>query len=384
MRMLELRIARRFLWRSKAQSLLIILGIAVGIAVQVFVGSLITSLQDSLVKSTVGRSSHVTIEPADGQGAFAFGPAEADGVRSIPGVTAVAPVQVFSAVAALGESGAPVVVKGGTSANLDSIYELTRGLVAGTATLQGNRILVGTGFVEEHGLTVGDTLDLVLADGSTLRAQIEGVFDLGSQAANAQFAFAGLEAASRVLGRSPNQVGAVEVQIEDVFSSPVVASQVAEIFPNLSVTNWQELNAELLSALQSQSASSVMIQVFVIIAVMLGIASTLAISAVQKTRQIGILKALGMRDRRTGLVFLYQAGFLGVIGTALGIAISLLLIWVFSTVAASGDSGLFPIDPRPGFVLLSAGIGIAIALVSAIIPYRKTARLDPIQVIQSA
>lgn len=174
------------------------------------------------------------------------------------------------------------------------------------------------------------------------------------------------------------------MQIEDVFSSPQIAAQVAAAFPALAVSDWQQLNSELLSALQSQGASSVMIQVFVIIAVMLGIASTLAISAVQKTRQVGILKALGMRDGRTGLVFLYQAGFLGVIGTALGIAISLLLIWVFSTVASSGDSGLFPINPRPGFVLLSAGIGIAIALVSAIIPYRKTARLDPIQVIQGA
>jgi len=121
------------------------------------------------------------------------------------------------------------------------------------------------------------------------------------------------------------------------------------------------VNSDLLTALQSQSTSSYMIQVFVIIAVMLGIASTLAISAVQKTRQIGILKALGMSDSKTGLVFLYQAGILGVIGTALGIAVSLALIAVFSSVAKSGDSGLFPIEPRLGFVLLSAGIGIAIA-----------------------
>jgi lipoprotein-releasing system permease protein len=63
--MLELRIARRFLWRSKGQSVLIILGIAIGIAVQVFVGSLITSLQDSLVEQTVGSSSHVTIQPRE-------------------------------------------------------------------------------------------------------------------------------------------------------------------------------------------------------------------------------------------------------------------------------------------------------------------------------
>ncbi len=65
--MLELKIARRFIWRSRGQSILIILGIAVGIAVQIFVGSLITSLQKSLLDSTVGSSAHVTLEPAAGR-----------------------------------------------------------------------------------------------------------------------------------------------------------------------------------------------------------------------------------------------------------------------------------------------------------------------------
>ena len=59
-----------------------------------------------------------------------------------------------------------------------------------------------------------------------------------------------------------------------------------------------------------------MIQVFVLVAVALGIASTLAISAVQKTRQIGILKAMGMKDRQSGRIFLWQALILGVVGVA--------------------------------------------------------------------
>jgi len=224
---------------------------------------------------------------------------------------------------------------------------------------------------------------LVLADGTGVEALLEGVFDLGAQAANEQFVFSGSELAGAALNRPADQVSAVELQIDDVFASPQVAADLATAFPGLTISEWQTKNADLLTALQSQSTSSYMIQVFVIIAVMLGIASTLAISAVQKTRQIGILKALGMSDTRTGLVFLYQAGILGVIGTALGIAASLGLIAVFSLVAKSGGSGLFPIEPKLGFILVSAGIGIALALISAVIPYRRTARLDPIQVIQS-
>jgi lipoprotein-releasing system permease protein len=124
-----------------------------------------------------------------------------------------------------------------------------------------------------------------------------------------------------------------------------------------------------------------MIQFFVIIAVTLGIASTLAISAVQKTRQIGILKALGMSNGRTGRVFLFQAGTLGVLGTALGIGAGVGLITLF-TAATAGSSSSFPITAQPAFLALSAVIGVGIALLSAIIPYRRTSRLDPIEVIQ--
>jgi lipoprotein-releasing system permease protein len=380
---LELKIAWRFLWRSKAQSILIIFGIGVGIAVQVFVGSLITSLQQSLLDSTVGSSSHVTIEPPADEAAFSFTAADVEELRTDPRITAVAPVQVLSALVPVGGSSAPVVVKGGAYEDVDSIYKLSEKMVAGEVTLDGDQVVIGKDFAEQYGFAPGDPLELVLADGSSVQARVEGIFDLGAQAVNQQSVFAGLDAASAALGRPPDEVSAVEMQIDDVFSSPEVAADVALEYPQLQVTEWQAKNSELLTALQSQSTSSYMIQVFVIIAVMLGIASTLAISAVQKTRQIGILKALGMADGRTGLVFLWQAGILGAIGTALGIGISLGLIAVFDTIARRQDTGLFPIEPQAGFVLLSAGIGIAIALISAIIPYRKTARLDPIEVIQS-
>jgi len=381
--MLELKIARRFLWRSKVQSILIVLGIAVGIAVQVFVGSLITSLQDSLVESTVGSSSHVTIEPAEGETALVFSEQDLRNLRSDPRVTAVAPLQVLSALLTAGESSAPVTVKGGLAADVDAVYKLSGRLLGGSMSLEADRILVGKEFAEQYSLAPGIEVALVLADGSSMPALVEGVFDLGSQAANTQLVFAGLEANSAALGRSPDRVSTVELQIADVFTSPDVAAAVAAKYPALVVTDWQTTNSELLTALQSQSTSSYMIQVFVIISVMLGIASTLAISAVQKTRQIGILKALGMSDSRTGLVFLYQAGMLGIVGTGLGIGISLGLIGVFTSIARGRDTGLFPIEPRLGFVLLSAAIGIAVALISSIIPYRKTARLDPIEVIQN-
>jgi lipoprotein-releasing system permease protein len=155
------------------------------------------------------------------------------------------------------------------------------------------------------------------------------------------------------------------------------------MLPATKVSDWQADNKDLLTALQSQSASSYMIQVFVLVAVALGIASTLAISAVQKTRQIGILKALGMADSRTSSIFVWQSAILGVAGALVGIGLAFLLVGGFAA-GTAGKAGSFPIYLQPGFVAFSAGIAILVALLSSIIPSRRTGRLDPIEVIQNA
>jgi len=99
---------------------------------------------------------------------------------------------------------------------------------------------------------------------------------------------------------------------------------------------------------------------------------------VQKTRQIGILKAIGMSDAAAGRIFLAQAALLGASGTLGGIALGYGLIWGFSFAPVP-----FSIRPEPTFIAISAAIGVSVALLSSIIPARSTSRLDPIEVIQS-
>jgi len=198
---------------------------------------------------------------------------------------------------------------------------------------------------------------------------------------NAGTAFAGPELAASVSDREPDEFDLIEIQVADVFSSTSVSATFSDL-DGVTAVDWQEQNRELLTGLQSQSISSIMIQVFVVVAVGLGIASTLAIAAVQKTRQIGILKALGLSDRRSGTVFLWQAALLGVAGTLGGLGDGWGLIAGFD-LAAAGSDALFPVSVDPAFAALSAAIGIGIALLSALVPYRSTSRLDPIEVIQN-
>jgi lipoprotein-releasing system permease protein len=377
---LSLRIAARFLRRSPVQSGLIAAGIAVGIGVQVFLGSLIISLQKNLVDETVGSSPQVTIAAATEGGAVAFTP-ELRGVLADDGrITAVTPVRGFSAIYRNDTESAPLQVTGGDLATLDSIYDISGRTVEGTATLAGDDLLVGTDLAAENGLAPGDVVALVLPDGSAAERTVAAVFDFGTAAANQTVAFVPADFAAGVLGLGPEEFTAIQLQVDDVFESTTVADDLRSdpALAGTTVTEWQSENEDLLSALQSQSSSSYTIQLFVLIAVALGIASTLAISAVQKTRQIGILKAMGMRDAKAGRIFLWQAALLGVVGAAVGVGAGLALIVLFSRFAAT-----FTIDPQWSFVAISFVVGIAVALLSSVIPSRRTSKLDPIEVIQS-
>ena len=381
--MLSLRIAVRFLRKSPAQSILIAAGIAVGIGVQVFLGSLITSLQTSLVDQTIGNSPQVIVQATKDGAALDYTAALQEAMKGEPQITTVVPTRSFSAIFKRGAESAPLQLIGGRLAQLDTIYDISGRLTSGTAQLGAQQVMVGKDFADTYGLKAGDTASFVLPDGKPAELAVSGVFDFGSAAANSSTAFVDGDYAAGVLGLGADQYTAVDAQVGDVFESKTIAESLRSqpALSGLKVTEWQSENADLLSALQSQSSSSYMIQFFVLVAVALGIASTLAISAVQKTRQIGILKAMGMKDRQSGRIFLWQAVILGVSGAAVGVAAGLALIALFTFLGRNSTS-LFPITPQVGFVVISFVVGVLVAVASSLIPSRRTSKLDPIEVIQ--
>jgi len=378
--MLSLRIAARFLRTSPVQSALIAAGIAFGIGVQVFLGSLIISLQASLVDETIGSSPQVTVTSATEGRPVVYTDEVRAALEGEPGVTTVVPTRSYSVIATQGEESVPLQVTGGELDALDTIYDLSGRTIEGEASLAAGEVMVGRDVAAEYGLAPGDDVTLVLPDGATDTATVSAVVDFGAAAANRTLAFVGAATAAAVLGQAADEYTAVQLQVDDVFASVGIADALAAkpALDGLSVTEWQADNEDLLSALQAQSSSSYTIQFFVLVAVALGIGSTLAISAVQKTRQIGILKAMGMKDRGTGRIFFWQAAVLGTAGAAAGVVLGVVLIVVFGQVSTTID-----LSPQWGFTAISFVVGVAVAMLSSVIPSRRTTRLDPIEVIQS-
>ena len=377
--MLSLRIATRFLRTSPGQSILIVAGIAVGIAVQIFVGTLITSLQASLLDTTIGNASHVTLQNVDDKKAIVYTPAIQRVLASDPRVKLIVPDRVLSVIFSKGTDSAPINVVGAEPSDINAIYKMRQHLVAGRLVNAADEVILGKSFAKKYQLTTGDPVLVVLPGGEQQKLKLVGIFDVGASAVNDRLGFTASAFPRRALGMSASEYSDIQTQLVDPFQSAAIIKgwENLEVFRGVQFKDWQVENQQLLVGLQGQSSSSYMIQVFVLVAVALGIASTLAISAVQKTRQIGILKAMGLTDTRAGQVFLWEAMLLGGCGTVLGFVFGLLLLRLFQLGPLT-----FPIVLDPAFVAGSCAVGIVVALLSAIIPSRRTSRLDPIEVIQ--
>jgi lipoprotein-releasing system permease protein len=149
------------------------------------------------------------------------------------------------------------------------------------------------------------------------------------------------------------------------------------------VEGWQQANAQLVSALNAQSVSTALIRGVVMVVVVLGIASVLVVSVVQKRREIGILRAMGATRGQIQRVFLLQGAIVGALGSALGVVLALALIVAFTHFVRGSDGlPLFVISLSPQLALSIAAIATVCGVLAAVAPARRAAALDPAQAIR--
>lgn len=402
----ELMVAIRFLKESRAQTLLILAGIIVGVSVQVFLSSLITGLQTSIVESTVGDSPHILIGASENRPASFLGTireglivssvTESRTRRNIisyndfyeelkqdSDLSQVSLALNQQAFISRGGVQASVSVKGIIFEDGDGIYRISERLVESSGVLSGNGIIIGVGLSENSGLEVNSILELRNSRGTGNFYRVVGIFDFESQQLNDSLVFMNLSAAQSFF-QMEGMVSQIELQVPQVFDAEKKAEALRKAYPDFSILSWQESNQQLLSALRSQSSSSFVIQFFVILAITLGIASVLAINVVQKARQIGILKAMGATSVTASRIFIFQGAVLGFFGSLLGVVSGFFLIQAFIAGTSSvGGEVLFPIEIQPRIMVISIMVATFASMIAALIPARKAARLDPIEVIRN-
>lgn len=380
---LPLRIAVRFLLSGKAQTVLIIGGIAIAISVQVFVGLLIDRLQEGLIDQTVGNSPQVTIRSAEENVTISRWEPIVSSIGSYSSTRHIGVAATSNGFVSKGNDSVPVVIRGLDAAAMDDIYGLSRQIYAGETIMSGGEAIIGRALSDKLGVTVGDRLPVSTPAGTRVDYRVAGIFDLGVGAIDGSWVVTNLRTAQSLFGFG-DRVTSIEITVQDVFAADSVADSVIALLDTdrLEVTNWKDENGQLLSALESQSLSNNIIQAVIILSVAVAIASLLSITVLQKRRQLGILKAMGIKDGAASLIFVYQGLLLGIAASAVGIFLGLGLLYAFTQFATPGGESIIDFSVEPAFILRTLAIVIVASGIAGLFPASRSLRLNPIDVIR--
>lgn len=384
------KIAKRFLRSNLGQTILIIVGIGIGVSVQIFIGILIQGLQSSLINKTIGNSSQVTIQSKEILQPIPLNDVEdiLQTLKKDKQFEEFGTVWDYTTIIKETDTSYPVLVRSLDDAIQNRLYRISEKIVEKSKELTDSGIYIGVGFRDKYGYQLGDTIKLLNQSGQTTEFTIAGFFDLQVSGINESWVIMNDEQMMELTGESAEQVTSIQTRLnqKSVFDADLIGKKLAKQVTNsdIEVVNWKDENSQLLSGLQGQSVSSLMIQIFVLVSVVLGIASVLAITVMQKSKQIGILKAMGMTNASTGYVFLFQGLLLGVFGAIVGILLGVGLLLSFTYFVKNPDgTALIPLEIKTGFILASGGVAVLASLIASMIPASKSTKLNPIDIIKN-
>jgi lipoprotein-releasing system permease protein len=255
-------------------------------------------------------------------------------------------------------------------------------------------IILGKDLAYALGVGPGDTVSVLTASSIRLSPlgpvpklrefQVSGIFSAGLYEFDSTTALTPLAVAQRLF-RLDDRVTHLQIMIDDIFQAGGLAESLARILPpSLYVTTWMELNRTLFSALKLEKNIMFLTITLIVFVAALNIIASLILMVMEKTRDIGILMALGAPAASIQKIFFLQGAMIGVLGTTAGVLLGLGCSWLantFELIKVPVDIyqiSFVPFHIQLTDLLLIIGVSLAISLLSTLFPSRRAAKVDPV------
>lgn len=392
--------AIRFLKEGRMQTAFIVSGIAIGVGVIVFMSAMLAGLQANFIRRVLTSQPHIQLlapdevarplrkgeeeveaptiqRPTQRILSIDQWPKICDQMQAMREVTVVSPTVSGSALAVRGEANRAITMIGMDPAVYFKIVRIPDYIVAGEARVTSDDIILGTELAKDLGASVGDKVNVQAATGASRVLTITGIVDLGSKGANQRNTYVALRTAQSLL----NLIGGVttiDLTVQDIYAAEMLAQEIQASVP-AKAESWIKTNAQFFTAVRAQKTTNTLIRLFVGLSVAFGIAAVLVVSVIQRSKDIGILRAMGTSRGKILRVFLIQGGLLGLVGSLFGSAMGAAALVFWHGYARQVDgSELFPLILDRTLFVGSAILATATGVAAAIAPALRAANLDPV------
>lgn len=396
--------AVRFLREGRLQTLFIIGGISIGVGVIVFMSAMLAGLEANFIKRVltsqpqiqlltpdqIARPLHneagviedaVVQRPSQRVISIDQWPKIRSQMATMPEVVAVSPTITGSVLAVRGDASRAVSLTGIEPESYFNIVRVPDYITTGKPRLTSEDVVIGTELAKNLGATVGDKLNLRANSGANRVLTITGLVDFGNKAVNQRIAYVALRTGQSLLGMVGG-VTTIDMTIKDIYAAEDIAQRI-QASTSVQADSWIATNAQFFTAVRAQSTSNTLIRLFVGLSVAFGIAAVLIVSVIQRSREIGILRAMGTSRGQILRLFLLQGGLLGFVGSLFGSAMgAAALIYWHSMARQTDGTELFPLILEQRLFVLSTVLATATGLLAAMAPALRAAKLDPVVAIR--
>ena len=408
---LEWRVARRYLSSRRGTKFLSLItliaigGVAVGVMALIIVTAVMNGLQNELRRGILGVNPHVFVLTY-GEGMRMPGWRDpVQRVRTIDGVVAAGPfVHTEVGLRNRGGYAEGAVMRGieteGAGAGVTEIPGLlSKARISLGPTRSGlSPLVVGSGLAGRMGLIPGDTVTVVSFTNLRMTPmgpvpkmelfEFVGGLRTGMWEYDNKFTYTSLAGAQRLTGLN-EAVSGLEVRLDDPYRADEVSLKIDRALGlPYRTDNWMRINGALFNALKLEKLALFLILLLIVIVAAFNIVSTLVMVVTDKTREIGILKSMGMTSRRILHLFMVQGLVIGMVGAAIGGAGGVLVAWAtdyFQLIRIPGEIYFvshLPVKVNPLDLLWILVATVVISFLATVYPAWQAARLDPVEAIR--
>ena len=388
---------------TSAVTVFSVLGVVLGVAIIIIVRAVMTGFGDMWREKILAFKPHVTIQAQ--QGYLDHEEELCRRIESLPGVVAASPGIETRVLAEYHRRVIAPIVIGVDPARVTRMLQ-TRHIVDGTSDLSGDSVLIGIDLARNLGVMVGDRIllhspmNLIHTNEVKFPEElvVRGVYEAGQRDFDSDFVITSLGVARDLLGL---QQGAqsIHVKTADPQNEPVFAACVdairAELGWKYTVQTWQTVDRVLFNALAVEKNMMVILLMFITVVAIFCVTVTLIVISVQKTDEIGLLKALGFSSQQILWTFVLYGWIQCFLGTLLGIGLAYLVLHnlqhLVELLARCGvqvfPKSIYGLDQIPWRIIPSEIIQVAVAVIAfcslaSFFPAWRAARMDPVQALR--
>jgi lipoprotein-releasing system permease protein len=411
----ELFLARRYLRPLRTFvsviTVLSFLGVTLGVGALIVVLSVMAGFQQRLTEKIIGFNAHITVAMTDGTVLYDYDNL-VDLIRKQPDVLAASPIIRGPVLVEHNGEMTPAFIKSVPEDGDDPVLPIKKYLIMGDWELRGDSVLVGKEWSKRNAAFPGDKItiygaaqvqsflhrndqgphDFALPEEPIIR----GVFETGQFDYDLNYLIVSTEMAQRIWGMN-DAVHGIAVRVKDPDQAEEVKDQLNKILPDtLHARTWMDDNRDLFNAVGIERVVMACILCLILMVAAFGLCSTLITVTVQKSREIGLMKALGANDAQVCGVFLFHGTVVGVVGAASGTLLGLVILHYLNVIRdfllyafhiqvfSSSVYGLpeIPAVVNPTQIVIIDVAAMVICVLAALIPAVSAATLAPARALR--